>query len=197
VPFVTEALWEKLREAGDAPLSPELMSAPWPDGAGLRRDEEAEAAVSLAQAVVSALRKLRQQNNVPERRPVAVTVALPGAPAVARLEAARELVMRLGAVERLDLGTDPVRPAGAAADVTEGIEVLLDLDGLVDRAAQHQDLGRTLEKLQSQLAAVSAKLENAGFTERAPPEVVARERARREELRAEAARVAGLLDALR
>jgi valyl-tRNA synthetase len=195
-PFVTEAVWQRLRAASETQLEPVLARARWPDGAGLPRDATAESDLALAQAVISSVRKLRQQNNVPERKPVRVTVALPDAAAVEGLQRARELVLRLGLVETLETGRDPDRPRGAAADVSEGVEVLMDLEGLVDREAQRADLQRNLERIAKQLAGIEAKLGNAEFTSRAPPNVVERERARLEELRTEAAKVRGLLAGL-
>jgi len=172
-----------------------LARARWPDGAGLPRDPAAEADLALAQAVVSSVRKLRQQNDVPDRKPVRVTVALPDEPAVAGLQRAQDLVVRLGALASLTAARNPTRPAGAAADVSEGVEVLLDLEGLVDRAAQRADLQRTLDKVTKQADSMAAKLGNETFTSRAPAEIVARERSRLEELRAEQKRIEGLLAA--
>ncbi|HEX5011735.1 MAG TPA: valine--tRNA ligase [Planctomycetota bacterium] len=192
-PFVTEAVWQRLRAASDAPLEGVLAWARWPDGAGLRRDERAEADLARAQAVLTSVRKLRQQNDVPDRKPVRVTVALPDDAAVAGLQRAQDLLVRLGALASLTAARNPTRPAGAAADVSEGIEVLLDLEGLVDRAAQKADLQRTLDKVTKQADSITAKLSDESFTSRAPAPIVARERARLEELRAEQQRIEGLL----
>jgi len=192
-PFVTEAVWQRLRAASDAPLEPVLAWAPWPDAAGLSRDERAEADLALAQAVLGSVRKLRQQSDVPERKPVRVTVALPDDAALAGLQRAQELMLRLGALASLTAARDPARPPGAAADVSEGIEVLLDLEGLVDRAAQRADLQRTLDKVTKSVDALAAKLDNEAFTSRAPAEIVAREKSRLEEMRAEQQRIQGLL----
>ncbi|HZL98819.1 MAG TPA: valine--tRNA ligase, partial [Planctomycetota bacterium] len=195
-PFVTEAIWQRLREVSDARLAPVLMTAPWPDGAGLSRDAAAESDLAAAQAVVSSVRKLRQQNDVPERKPVKVTVALPDRRAAEGLSRATELVLRLGSIERLDAGLDPARPTGAAVDMSEGIEVLVDLDGLIDRAAQREDLARNLAKAAKHAEGVRAKLANEQFTARAPAEIVARERARLDELDAEQQRLQELIAAL-
>jgi len=195
-PFVTESVWQRVREASEADLTELLIAAPFPDAAGLSRDADAEADVALAQAVISSVRKLRQQNNVSERKPVKVTVGLPDAAAVARLERCSDLVRGLGHVERLDAGTDPERPGGAAVDVAEGIEVLLDLDGLIDRDAQRADLSRSLGKIEKQIAGVRGKLGNEQFVAKAPADLVERERERMAELDAERVRLEGLLAAL-
>ncbi len=195
-PFVTEAVWERLRSACDAELPEMLMTAAWPAADGITRDDEAEADLDLAQTVVSALRKLRQQNNVSDRKPATATVILPDDVSVAGLERARGLVMRMAHLEELHAGTAPTRPEGAAGDVTEGLEVLLHLDGLVDREAQRLDLERSLAKLEKQIAGVSGKLGNEKFVSKAPADVVARERARLAELEGEKVRVEELLTGL-
>jgi valyl-tRNA synthetase len=172
------------------------MSASWPAADDLVCDACAEADIALAQTVLSSVRKLRQQNAAPERKPVRVTVAAHDDGAVAGLRRAEALVLRLGFIERLEVGRDPERPRGAAADLADGLEVLLDLDGLVDREAQRADLQRSLERIDKQRAGASGKLANEQFVARAPAEVVDKERARLVELDAERARLAGLLAAL-
>ncbi len=196
IPFVTEAVWQRVREAADFELPEVLALAPWPDAAGLARDEPVEAALESAQTVVASVRKLRQQSNIAERKPARVTVAAPDAGARTALEAGAEIIRRLGFIESLTTGTDPERPTGAAADVAEGLEILLDLEGLVDRAAQKEDLSRSLTKVDKQLAGIDGKLSNAAFVAKAPPEVVERERARRGELVDEKTRLEGLIAAL-
>jgi valyl-tRNA synthetase len=195
-PFVTEAIWARLRDASDAPLAELLATAPFPDGAGLSRDAEAESDLAMAQTTVASVRKLRQQNDVAERKPVKVTVAANAAAQVDGLERSRDLVQRMGVFEQFTVATDPPHPEGAAADVVEGLEILLDLDGLIDRAAQRASLERSLAKVDKSLAGIDGKLSNQGFLAKAPAEVVEREKARREELVVEADRLKALIAAI-
>ncbi|MCB9896612.1 MAG: valine--tRNA ligase [Planctomycetes bacterium] len=195
-PFVTEAVWTRVREAADFELPELLAEAPFPTGSDLARDLQAEADLDASQSVVAAVRRLRQQNDVPERKPVRVTVAAVAPALVENLERSRDFTVGMGRLLSLDAGLDPKRPEGAAVDVVDGLEVLLDLDGLVDKAAQRASLGKSLAKVSQQVGAVRAKLDNQGFVAKAPPEVVERERARLAELSAERERLAGLLEAL-
>ncbi|GJM21678.1 MAG: valine--tRNA ligase [Planctomycetota bacterium] len=199
-PFVTEAIWEKLRAASEYERPELLATAPFPRGEGLARDPDIEAALDDAQEIVGSVRKLRQQNNVSESKPAKVTVALTDAAPARALPPAEEFMRRLGNFESLVMGKDPERPAGAAVDFAGGspaaFEVLLDLEGLVDREAQKADLSRNLAKLEKQLASIQGKLGNEGFVAKAPAEVVERERARLTELEAERARLQALLAAL-
>jgi valyl-tRNA synthetase len=133
---------------------------------------------------------------VGERKPATVTVIVPDGVAAARLERADNLVKGLGSIEVLTCGTDADRPTGAAADVVDGIEVLLHLDGLIDQAAQREDLQRNLARITKQVAGVEGKLRNDSFVAKAPVEVVQHERDRLAELSTERERVEGLLAAL-
>jgi valyl-tRNA synthetase len=195
-PFVTEAVWRRLRAACELELPELLATAPFPSAEGLPRDLEAEADLALTQTVLSSVRRLRQQNDVAERKPVKVTVAGTSAEQSAGLERCRDLLLRLGSLESFTAASEPERPEGAAADVVEGLEVLLDLDGLIDRDAQRASLQRSLAKIDKALASIAGKLGNEKFVSKAPASVVARERERQTELSEEQERLQALLAAL-
>lgn len=195
-PFVTEAVWRRLRAACELELPELLATAPFPVSHGLPRDSEAESDLDLTQTVLSSVRRLRQQNDVAERKPVKVTVAGTSDGQAASLERCRALLLRLGSLESFIAAADPDRPEGAAADVVEGLEVLLDLDGLIDRDAQRASLQRSLAKIEKALTGIANKLANEKFVSKAPEAVVARERERQDELGQEKQRLEALLTAL-
>jgi valyl-tRNA synthetase len=78
---------------------------------------------------------------------------------------------QLEIVERLDS-----KPAQAAALVVEDVEAYLPLAGLIDLAAERSRLGRELEQLEADIARREARLGNRGFVDKAPANVVQRER---------------------
>jgi valyl-tRNA synthetase len=97
----------------------------------------------------------------------------------ATLEAQRALIVRLARVadeqlsivERLD-----AKPANAATLVVEDVEVFLPLAGLIDLAAERARLAKELEAIEADIARREARLGNAGFVDKAPANVVQRER---------------------
>ncbi|MDG2149201.1 MAG: valine--tRNA ligase [Planctomycetota bacterium] len=199
-PFVTEAVWQRLCGASESDLPELLAGASFPSVEGLSSDPAAEAALDAGRLVVASVRKLRQQNDVAESKPAKVTVVVLDAPRAEHLAEAGVLVKQLANLESLLAGASPTRPEGAAVDLAgdspAAFEVLLDLDGLVDKEAQKKDLERTLGKVEKQLAGVNGKLLNESFVSRAPAEIVEREQARRDELGAERDRISALLEAL-
>ena len=85
------------------------------------------------------------------------------------------------------------RPAECAVAVLPEVEVVLPLEGLIDKEAEAAKYRKTLADIDKQLGAVRAKLNNVGFTSRAPAEVVEQQRAKEAELVAQRAAVAALL----
>ncbi len=69
-------------------------------------------------------------------------------------------------------------PKGTPAALTPLGELFLPLEGLIDVEAERERLGRELDKISKEIVKSSAKLDNAGFVERAPAEVVAQEKER-------------------
>jgi valyl-tRNA synthetase len=173
MPFVTEELWWKLRPRGPREA---LATAAWPAAAEYPRDDQAATRFGRVQAVVTAVRQVRAQYNVPPGKRLHAAVAAPGAAAAAGLEDARVYVERLAGLDRLEIGDGLSKPPASAAVVVEGHEVFVPLAGMIDLAAERARLEKEIAQKRGFLRGVEAKLASSGFAERAPAEVVARER---------------------
>jgi len=181
-PFLAEELADCLGQSPAALL-------PWPEAGP--RDAEAETRMGRLQDVVRAVRRIRNENRVPEKTRVDARVRTddPGP-----LEAEAELMRELARVGTLEIGPAVERPAACGTEVLGAGEVYVSLEGLVDVAAERERKGREIEKARGHLQGLERKLANADFVARAKPEVVARERERLTELQE---RVARLEQALR
>ena len=91
-----------------------------------------------------------------------------------------------------------VEPPGTHSHVALGdIDVFVDLAGLIDVEAERKRHEKQREKLLGLIAGKEKKLATANFVERAPADVVARERAGLEELRSQLAHADAALAGLR
>ncbi|MBE3583514.1 MAG: valine--tRNA ligase [Limnochordaceae bacterium] len=188
MPFITEELWQKLprpqaataagRTTQPQPIS--IMIAPWPQANSAFENEVAEEQVSLVQQVVTGIRNLRAELQVqPGRRIPAIFHAERSA--ADTLRSAWMYVETLAGLDSsqvtwAELGAE--RPRQAVAAVVPGVEVYLPLAGLVDLAAERARLRKELEQAQQEAAKSEKRLANAGFVQKAPAEVVERERER-------------------
>jgi valyl-tRNA synthetase len=209
-PFVTEELWGHLKQAaqakgpayrpypgGDAGWEDALIVARYPEP---RQPEGWEAQrvadFNLVQEIVRAIRNLRTEKRVPPSRKVpAVLAAGERAPL---LEAQRQVIAYLAQVDGEQLTITPglvEKPANAVAQTVLGVEIYLPLEGLVDAEEEKARLRRELEENESQIQRLEGLL-NSPFAERAPANVVAREREKLETYKETAARLKDQLAAL-
>jgi len=188
MPFITEEIWQKLPHEG-----PSIMIAPFPKAGRGATDTAAEAEMDVAVALASAIRTVRSESRVPPAAEVAVTVRPPAA--AAGYEAAAPLV---GALTRARVSVVPgaERPPRSALAVAAGAEVYVHMEGAVDLAAERARLTREIERAQKEIAFLQGKLARPEFVERAPADVVARERSRLVEQEAVRATLAASLAAL-
>lgn len=185
MPFVTEELWWKLRprEAGDA-----LIAASWPAAADLHTDAEAAALFGLVQDLVTAIRQVRAQYNVPPSKGITASIRVGGESAtetVAALESARAYLERLAGIESLQIGTDLEKPAASAAAVVDRHEVYVPLAGMIDLDQERERLQKEIDAKRQFLGSVEKKLRNEAFVTRAPEAVVAKERQKAADAKAE------------
>ncbi len=182
IPFLTEDVWQRLGrlapERGiDAPLpaAESIMTAPWPQCDPMRRDPEIEAQFARFQEVLRAVRDIRARQNVPPKTPIKFSIRC-GAEVAELLEPMKPYFSSMAGAEPVEFGPDATAPALSAGATLPNIEVYVDLAGLIDVEAEIASKRREAEKIAGFIAAKEKKLSNAGFVERAPAEVVQKER---------------------
>ncbi|RDV84813.1 valine--tRNA ligase [Ammonifex thiophilus] len=177
IPFVTEEIWHRL-EPGSAPL----IVQSWPAVEEKRKDAAAEAAVGMLQEVVRAVRHLRAEMRVPPGKRATVILVTREVDKMRLLEEHRKIVESLVAGELVLKEILLEKPVNAAHAVAAGIEIYLPLEGLIDVEKERARLHKELKELEEELSRVRRKLDNPSFLAKAPAEVVAKERAKEEEL---------------
>lgn len=187
MPFITEEIYQEMpvKTGGDM-----LIGAEWPDAEALAvyRDEASERAIELVCEVVGAIRSSRARYGISPKTalPVAVKAASHD---VELLVAQSSLVCALANVEDLTVSADAVKPAEASVSLGSGIEVYTILSGHVDFSAEKARLEKEQGKVAKDVAKLEKKLSNPGFLAKAAPEIVAKDKAKLEELSDKLARL--------
>jgi valyl-tRNA synthetase len=185
MPFVTEELWRVTAESG--PSRPTLLAlADWPHYEGLG-DEPAETEIGWVIDLVSNIRSIRVEINVPQGSQIPLVLANPSPATRERARRWQDVIGRLARISELSFAASP--PAGAVQFVVRGDIVALPLKGVVDLSAESARLEKELAKLVNDITRIEAKLANADFLRRAPEDVVEGEREKREETQARCASI--------
>ncbi|HCL62661.1 MAG TPA: valine--tRNA ligase, partial [Rhizobiales bacterium] len=184
MPFVTEELWAKRALEAEASGS-FLMLAPWPEPLGLE-NALADAEIGWLIKLISEVRSVRAEMNVPAGAKVPLLIAGAGEETKARVARHGETLLRLARLDTLDFGKPP---RGAIQIVLDEATLALPLAGIIDIDAEQKRLKREMDKVGSELKQLNAKLSNEKFVSRAPEHVVEEQRERKVEAEAIAAKL--------
>ncbi|HDO52827.1 MAG TPA: valine--tRNA ligase, partial [Rhizobiales bacterium] len=205
MPFITEELWTRLGETGP-PRRSMLILAEWPEMRGLV-NAQAEAEFDWVIRVVSEIRSLRAEMNMPAGARIPVTVLGAGEATRARLEANRDALMTLARLESIspaDTAPNGSSNSEAVGQIKGSVQFVLDeatfalpLEGVIDISAETDRLNREIAKAGSEIAQIEAKLGNEKFTSRAPAHVVEEQRRRKADAEAVAAKLNDALKRLK
>ena len=189
VPFITEELWQKLpgRRPGEL-----LAAAAWPAPDARLHDVKAAADFGRVQELITAIRSIRAEYRIAPKTRLRAALTGTNAPGYA---AERETIVRLAGLDTLTFGDAPTG-AGAHAILKDGSDVFVALEGSIDVAQECRRLSTDRDRLDQQLAGLSAKLANARFVSRAPADVVAKEREKEQAWRAQVGALNDKLKAL-
>jgi valyl-tRNA synthetase len=178
MPFVAESIWQALAGAGferglptPDPAAESVVIAPWPDLPASWKDGETEHRIARMQELVRIVREIRNRYNVDARTNLDVFVRCDNAVAD-DFRILLPFITMLAGVGRLECGPNTQKPPQAASHVHPEFEAYVSLRGLIDVAEESKRLEKQLAEKRKHLQGAHAKLGNANFVDKAPPEIV-------------------------
>ncbi len=176
IPFVTEQLWQQV--APRLGIAADTLSLrAYPTANEFAGDyTQAEADVEWFKTMVSALRRVRSELNVPPSKQVRLLLQGGNEAERARVERFASQLRFLLKLESIDwLAGDAQTPPAAAAIVGE-LKLLVPLEGLVDLDAERARLDKEIARVSAEKEKSETKLSK--FTDKVPAAVVEQERVR-------------------
>jgi len=175
LPFLTEELWQKVpstvRLSGDT-----IMLQPFPVADEKLISDAASKDVDWLKTVVTGVRNIRGEMDISPARQVPILFSNGSTEDQERLDKfTRELTFLVRPESLTWLGDNAEKPMSATALVGE-MELLVPMAGLIDKEAELARLDKEIDRKQKDRAKTEGKINNPSFVEKAPEEVVQKER---------------------
>jgi len=182
MPFITEELWHAL---GDRPY--DLILAKWPMADARAIDPAASGEIDWLIRLVSQIRGVRSELNVPPGAKIAAHVRDLSGETRARLARQQGALARLARIDRVS--EEPAPAGGAAQVLVDEATYVLPLAGVIDLDAERARLTKAKAAAEKERDGLRGRLGNAAFVEKAKPEAVEKARADLADKTAEAERL--------
>jgi valyl-tRNA synthetase len=181
IPFITDALWRDVAtlagKNGDT-----IMTQPYPQPDTGKIDKSALTEMLWVQTVIGGVRNIRGEMNIDPNKPVTVLLQDAGPDDEEYMLRNIDYLTRFGKFESVSMLDGQNIPESPATALVGQMKILVPLGTLIDKQAELSRLEREHVKAQTDKDRVRSKLDNPKFIEKAPPDVVAGERARAYEL---------------
>jgi len=178
MPFVAESIWQALNEAASVRGLPSpvraaesVAIAPWPAFADSWRTPAIEKRIARMQELMRALREVRNRYSIDPKTSLEVYVRA-GKEVAADFQQLKPFIASLAGVGRLSTSETTTKPAQSATCVSAEFEAYVSLAGLIDVGTEIKMLEKQLAEKRKHVAGIQAKLNNASFVAKAPPDIV-------------------------
>jgi len=168
MPFITEEIWQMLdeRKAGES-----ISITSFPEFNEKMIDEEAEKEIEFIQNIVTAIRNIRGEMNIPPAKQINVYLKTDKI-----TEEQSNYIKSLVKIENLIIDSQIQKPKASASAVVKGCDIFVPLEGLIDINVERHRIQKEIARLSSSLESVKKKLSNESFVTKAPADVIEREK---------------------
>jgi valyl-tRNA synthetase len=173
MPFITEELWWALHERQPGQS---IMIEPWPVAERKKIHTSAEEQIGEIQSLVTAVRSIRGEMNVPPSKETELHVK---SAEQSKIEAVKKFgvyLARLAKISDIVIGSETPRPAFSASAIVNNMEIYIPLQNIIDLDIERNRITKEITRLEKAAAAIEKKLLNEQFLARAPKEIVEKEK---------------------
>jgi valyl-tRNA synthetase len=182
MPFISEELWQHLVDR----KGQSLVRAEFPIVDKHYVNQTVEDELNFVIKIIEAVRNIRGELNVAPSKQIEVHMQLHGTFSKKLAKNKDDMQGLLNYIDRLCRAkTTPVwenesakfkKPKASASAVVDGTEIYVPLEGIIDLDAEKTRLEKEIARLQGLIDGIEKKLANPSFVERAPRNVVEKER---------------------
>ncbi len=184
MPFVTEEIYQMLpqREAES------VLLERYPEVREDLIDEQSEREMEVLKNVIDTVRKIRGEINIPPNVRTDLYLRPDGKKELLRIYT--PYIMELAKVNNLSFTEGEIKEK-CATDVASGVEIYVPLGDVIDVEREITRIDKEIRKIDEDLERAFKKLKNRDFLEKAPPEIIEKNKRIMEELEIKRSKLAG------
>jgi len=188
-PFITEEIWQRVRIAAGV-AGESIMRAAFPTPGDIETDAAAEPEMRWVMNFILGVRQIRGEMDIAPSRRLDVLLQNAGPTDLEYLARNHSYLARLAGISAQRVLAQGEAAPIAAVALLGKLEILVPMAGLIDPQAEIERLTKRERRAGAEFDKLQAKLANGDFAKNAPAEVIAKDRVRLAELRAEAGQLA-------
>ena len=171
MPFVTEEIWHKLPGTEGS-----IMKAAFPatvsNASIARKDPEAESKIEIITEIISGIRNIRGEMNIAPSLYLEASVQTQDKLKIETIRQYQDIIINLARLKSFLASQFEKKPKSSATAIVNGASIFVSLEGIIDFTKEAGRLEKEINKLAKELSAVSNKLGNENFLNKAPADVV-------------------------
>ncbi len=183
-PFISEEIWHALPGERDF-----LMLESFPKVDKDHQSDDVEETVTLLMGVIGGIRNIRSEMQIHPSAQITAIITCANNDKRQRMEQHRASISGMTKADDLQIMASGECPKGAASYIYEDIEIFVPMSGLIDTERELQKLKKEKEKIAAQLKRTEGKLANDKFLANAPDEIINKEKAKANDLKATMAKI--------
>ena len=171
-PFISEEIWYRLKNDSE----PSSVVSEWPQANSSIVNKNAEAEMSFIRNLISAVRNIRSEMNVPPGSYAELKFKSSNNSYIEQVNRNSHAIMNLAKVKTMEhIDAKKLVPSAAVA-VVKDVELFVPLAGLIDLEVEKNRLSKEIGRLDKQVEGLSKKLRNEQYLQKAPENVVQQDR---------------------
>ncbi len=177
MPFITEEIWQKI-----AHKELSISISCWPEHKKAKVNKNLEGKVFTIQEVIKTIRNIKAEMNIPLTKGVDVFISVVNNEKEELIKEHLSFIKNLAHASYFQVGSSLEKPECSATGVLEDIEIFVPLTGVVDLEAEIQRLEKKLQKVEKDMIVINKKLNNSDFIQKAPVNIIQKEKDKIKEL---------------
>jgi valyl-tRNA synthetase len=180
MPFITEELWQAIgaclpdrqeRKDGES-----ISTSDYPQFDKSKINPSAEKEMEFVQDVITALRNIRGEMNIPPSKQVNAFIKSSEVK-----DYQIDYIKKLAKVAQIKIDKNLTKPKASASSVVKETEIYVPLEGLIDLDVERSRLQKEITRFEDALVGINKKLSNEKFVQNAAPDVVEKERTKKQD----------------